>query len=151
VIYLGLEHELVEVLEDGLEKGLVKGVEKLIDKGLIKEIFQIAIDTIEQNISILIERGTIAAIATIAIENTIIPGIQKAIKEVENSSKEEAFKQIQNILINLLKKKYGDISSTELEQTIREICDVDKLSLLMEKIMDFDNLEAFILSMNNSD
>ena len=69
VIYLGLQHELVEVLEDGLEKGLVKGVEKLIDKGLINEIVQITINTIEQNISILIERGTIAAIAAIAIEN----------------------------------------------------------------------------------
>lgn len=141
---MGLQHEMVEVMEDGL----VKGVEKLIDKGLIQEIVQITIDTIDKNVRGLIETGAIAAIGAAVIENILMAGIIKAIKELNTSPKEATYCEVQTILINLLRKKYCGIIPKDTEQTIRKINDINKLGILMQKVIELDNLEAFILYMN---
>lgn len=146
---MSLEHDLEKILAKGLEKGIVNAVEELIDNGSINEIAQIMICTVEQQIMKIIEITVISAIASGAIGNSLIPGVQKTIQDVINSSKKATLLQIQDVLINLLKNKYGTLGSTDLEEKIKAIPDVDKLNTLIQNVINYDNIEAFASNITN--
>jgi hypothetical protein len=149
VNYLGLEHEFEEILEKGVEKGIVKAVEKIVDKGVINEIVKLTINTIEQEILRIIGIGVIALIASNGIENSIITGAQKTIQEVVKASKEATLKKVQDILINLIKNKYGDIRYKEYEKEIRGITDIEELSSMVEKGLEFEDIDDLLYNFKN--
>ncbi len=149
MIIISLEHDFEKILAKGLKKGIVKAVEELIDNGSINEIAQIMICTMEQQIMKIIEITVISAIASGAIGNSLIPGVQKTIQDVINSSKKATLLQIQDVLIKLLKNKYGTLGSDNIEEKIKDIDDVDKLSTLIQNVVNYDTIEAFNSNITN--
>lgn len=146
---ISLEHDFEKILAKGLKKGIVNAVDELIDNGSINEIAQIMICTVEQQIMKIIEITVISAIASGTIGNSLIPGVQKTIQDVINSSQKATLLQIQDVLIKLLKSKYGTLGSDDVEEKIKAINDVDKLSALIQNVVNYDNIEAFNSNITN--
>lgn len=147
---MGLEHELEDLVVDSIEKGTVKAVEKLIDKGLINEVVQITLCELNKEIPALIELGLIAIIALGALESSKLAGIQASVSQAMKATKEVSLKQVQDILINLMKTKFGN-ECMELAMEIRKIKEIDKINLLAQRVLECNNLEEFkcIISSEN--
>lgn len=144
---LSFDHELEELLEKSLAKGLEKGVERLIDHGLIYEITKITIDTIEQEICKIVNIAVLATIASSAIGNSLVPQAQNTIQNALKTSNESTISKIQDILINLLNSKYGQSKNEQIHKNIREITDIEKLSAMIQKVVEYDTLDDFRVNM----
>ncbi len=140
---MSINHDLEKILAKGLEKGLVKGVEKLIDNGSINEIAQILICTAEQQILKIIEITAIAAIASNSNGNSLLSGLEKSMEQALTASAKTTLLQIQDILINLLKNKYGTLENTPLENEIKSTTDINKLNNMIQSVVEYDNIESF--------
>lgn len=145
---MSMEHDLEKVLAKGLKKGIVDGVEELISNGSINEISQILICTAEQQILKIIEITAIAAIASGANSNSLLSGLEKSMEQALTASAKTTLLQIQDILINLLKNKYGSLENTSIENEIKSTTDIDKLNTMIQSVLEHESIETF--SSNNS-
>ena len=93
---------------------------------------------------ILAETGVSAAAAT------VILSLRKSIQEISKLSREETLPQIKNLVFNLIKNMYGDISEPEVMKIISEIKNVDKLCLIMQIVIDSKSLETLIPCIKNT-
>lgn len=140
---MSLDHELEELIEKSLAKGLEKGVERLIDHGLIYEITKITIDTIEQEICKIVNIAVLATIASSAIGNSLIPQAQNAIQNTLKASNESTISKVQEILINLINSKFGQNTDDKFHESIRQIKDFEKLSTMIQKVVEYETLDDF--------
>ncbi|SHI34831.1 hypothetical protein SAMN02745163_00062 [Clostridium cavendishii DSM 21758] len=140
---MSMEHDIEKSVEKGLRKGIVGAVEELIDNGSIDKIAQILVCTAETQVLQIIEITAIAAIASRANGNSVLSGFEKAMEQALTTSAKTTLIEIQNILINLLKNKYGNLDSTSLEKEIKATTDIDKLNSMIQDVISHESIESF--------
>ncbi|WP_212902857.1 hypothetical protein [Clostridium polyendosporum] len=142
---MGLERTLIKILG----KSCAKAVKDLIEKGYIEEIFEIGINVITRD---LIQKGYIEQISQIGV-NVIIRNFTKfleagvglgivsvliaALSENSNAN----LYQVQGLIIECIKHKYGDVDVDGIIQQIQKMNKVDELSYVMKKVMQFNSIE----------
>jgi hypothetical protein len=164
---MGLEHELEEVIEDGGAKAIVKGVDKLINQhefqeavhdamaemGLIlrdslAEGMIIAIEkTINKNFAIYMKKlmcSDFQRSISESIEKSISAGVESGIvNAVDSLVKRISLEKTQEMIIAIIKNKYGLISIKEIK-IIKNINDFTILTCIMEKIITTDNIDEIL-------